>query len=111
MIHAQNIGHELKAKEAYNVVYVRKRCPTKAVEGKMPDEAWSRRMPHVFQMRVLGCVAYKKVLDVRQTKLDVKEVKCLSPGYCKSSKKYKENHQESGPGVPRRQNTFEGLSK
>jgi len=36
MIHAQRLGHEFWAEAVCNAVYVRNRCPTKAVEGKTP---------------------------------------------------------------------------
>ena len=89
MIHAQRLGHEFWAEAVCNAVYVRNRCPTKAVEGKTPEEAWSGRMPHVSHMRVFGCVAYAKVPDQRRTKLDAKGVKCLFLGYCEGTKAYR----------------------
>ena len=46
-------------------------------------------MLHVSHMRVFGCVAYAKVPDQRQTKLDAKGVKCLFLGYCKGTKAYR----------------------
>src|SRR5450631_1333284 len=89
MIHAQRLGHEFWAEVVCNAVYVRNRCPTKAVEGMTPEEAWSGRMPHVSHMRVFGCVAYAKVPDQRRTKLDAKGVKCLFLGYCEGTKAYR----------------------
>jgi hypothetical protein len=89
MIHAQRLGHEFWAEAVCNAVYVRNWCPTKAVEGKTPEEAWSGRMPHVSHMRVFGCEAYAKVPDQMRTKLDAKGVKCLFLGYCEGTKAYR----------------------
>jgi transposase InsO family protein len=60
MIHAQRLGHEFWAEAVCNAVYIRNRCPTKAVEGMTPEEAWSGRMPHVSYMRVFGCVTMRR---------------------------------------------------
>ena len=62
-IHAQRFGHEFWVEAVCNAMYMRNRCPTKAVDGKTPEEAWSGRMLHIFQMRVFGCLAYAKVPD------------------------------------------------
>ena len=55
-----------------NAVYMHNWYPTKAVEDKILEEAWSGRIPHISHMRVFGCMAYAKVHDQRQTKLDTK---------------------------------------
>ena len=65
MIHAQLLNHDVM----YNVVYLRNRCPTKAMKGKTPEEAWSRRMLHISHMCMSGCMAYTKVSDQRQQSL------------------------------------------
>ena len=36
MTHAQRLGHEFWVEGVCNAVYVRNRCPTKAMEGMMP---------------------------------------------------------------------------
>ena len=89
MIHVQRLGHEFWAEAVCNVVYVRNWCPTKGMEGKTPEEAWSGRMRHPFHMRMFICVTYAKVLDQRQSKLDAKAVKCLFLGYCEGTKAYR----------------------
>ena len=63
MIHVQRLGHKFWAEAVYNTVYMRNRCPTKAVNGKTPEEAWSGRMPHSSHVRVCGCATYAKVPD------------------------------------------------
>ena len=39
MIHTQRLGHEFWMEAVYNAVYVRNLCPTKAMDGKTPEEA------------------------------------------------------------------------
>ena len=89
MIHAQRLGHEFWTEAVCNAAYVRNRCPTKAVEGMTPKEAWSERMLHVSHMRMFGCVAYAMVPDQRRMKLDAKGVKCLFLRYCEGTKAYR----------------------
>ena len=63
MIHAQRLGHEFLAEAVCNAVYLLNRCPTKAVEGKMPEEAWNGLMSHVSHTRVFDCLASAKMPD------------------------------------------------
>ena len=62
-------------------VYLLNRCPTKSLQGVIPEEAWSGHKPSVTHLRVFGCVAYAKILDARRTKLDDKSEKCIFVGY------------------------------
>lgn len=89
MIYGQKLGLEYWAEAVSNAVYIRNRCPTSAVDGKTPQEAWSGRRPSVAHIRVFGCVAYAKIPDASRTKLDAKAVKCLFLGYCEGSKAYR----------------------
>jgi transposase InsO family protein len=48
--------------EAVNMaVYIKNRCPTKALDSKTPQEAWSDRKPDVSHLRVFGCKAFAHV--------------------------------------------------
>ena len=89
MIYGQKLGLEFWAEAVSNAVYICNRCPTSAVNGKTPHEAWSGRRPSVAHIRVFGCVAYAKIPDASRTKLDAKAVKCLFLGYCEGSKAYR----------------------
>ena len=72
-----------------NAVYICNRCPTSAIHGKTPQEAWCGKKPSVAHMRVFGCIAYTKVPDASRTKLEPKSVKCLFLGYCEGTKAYR----------------------
>jgi hypothetical protein len=54
-----------------------------------PEEAWSGRKPSVAHMRMFGCLAYAMVPDEKRGKLDAKDTKCLSLGYCEGIKAYR----------------------
>ena len=88
MLHAQNLKLDLWAEAVVNAVYTRNRCPTSAVEGMTPEQAWSGRQPCVAHMRIFGCIAYAKVPDERRTKLEAKASKCVFLGYCEGTKAY-----------------------
>jgi len=51
-------------------IYILNRCPTKAVEGKTPYEAWTGRKPNISHFRVFGCDAYAFVVPEKTKKLD-----------------------------------------
>jgi hypothetical protein len=69
--------------------YIRNRCPTQALEGMTPEEAWSGKRPCISHMRVFGCLAYAKVPDETRSKLDPKTTKCILLGYCVGTRAYK----------------------
>ena len=89
MIHAQCLGHEFWAEAVCNAVYVRNRCPTKAVEGKTARGSVEREDAARLAHARVGCVAYAKVPDQSRTKLDAKGLKCLFLGYCEGTKAYR----------------------
>jgi transposase InsO family protein len=89
MLHHQNLNKNLWAEAVVTAVYTRNRCPTNALVGKTPEEAWSGKRPTITHMRVFGCIAYAKVPDEKRTKLDAKGTKCLFLGYCEGTKAYR----------------------
>ena len=89
MIHAQGFGYEFWAEAVVNAAYIRNRCPTRAVQDKTPEEAWSGKKPHVSHLCVFKCVAYAKILDEKRSKLNTKATKYLMLGYCEKTKAYR----------------------
>ena len=53
-------------------VYLRNRCPTKAIEGKTPYKAISGEKPKVGHLRVFGCTAYSHIPKDKRHKFDDK---------------------------------------
>jgi len=85
MILAQGLGLEFWG-EAVNI---KNRCPTKALDSKTPQEAWSGRKPDVSHLIVFGCKAFAHVLDEKRTKLESKSMPCVFLGYYKGTKAYR----------------------
>ena len=89
MLHHQNLNKNLWAEAVVTAVYTRNRCPTSALLGKTPEEAWSGKRPTITHMRVFGCIAYAKVPDEKRTKLDAEGTMCMFLGYCVGTKAYR----------------------
>ena len=70
-------------------VYLRNRCPTKAVEGMTPYEAWHSEKPKVEHLRVFGCAAYAHIPKDERGKFDSKARKCILLGYGQKTKGYR----------------------
>jgi len=47
MILAQRLEFEFWGEAVNTAVYIKNRCPTKALDSKAPQEAWSGRKPNV----------------------------------------------------------------
>jgi hypothetical protein len=88
MITTQGLGLELWGEVVNTMVYIKNRCPTKALDSKTPQEAWSGRKPNVSHLRVFGCKAFAHVPDEKRTKLESKSMPCVFLGYCKGTKSY-----------------------
>ena len=52
-----NLPQRFRAEAVSTATYLRNRCPTRAVEGKTPYEAWHGTKPRVDHLRVFGCTA------------------------------------------------------
>lgn len=69
--------------------YIQNRCPTAAVEDKIPKEAWSNEKPVVDYFRVFGCVAHVHIPDQNRSKLDDKSRRCVLLGVSDESKTWR----------------------
>jgi hypothetical protein len=69
-------------------VYILKRSPTKALNGRTPYEAWNGRKPVVSHLRVFGCLAFSKEVG-HIDKLDDRSTPEVFIGYAKGSKAYR----------------------
>ncbi|TXG70982.1 hypothetical protein EZV62_005917 [Acer yangbiense] len=76
-----NIHHPNEMCESCVLIYLLNICPTKSLDSKTPQEAWSSHKPSVSHLRVFGSIAYIKVPETRRTKLEVKGEKCILVGY------------------------------
>ena len=65
------------AEAVSTAVYLKNRCPTKAVRGKTPYEAWNGEKPKVDHLRVFGCDTFAHIPKDEREKLDTKPRKCI----------------------------------
>ncbi len=89
MILAQGLGLEFWGEAVNTAVYIKNQCPTKALDSKTPQEAWSGRKPDVSHLRVFGCKAFAHVPDEKRTKLESKSMPCVVLGYYEGTKVYR----------------------
>jgi hypothetical protein len=81
MILAQGLGLEFWGEAVNTVVYIKNRCPTKVLDSKTPQEAWSGRKPNVSHLRVFGCKAFACDPNEKRTKLESKSMPSVFLGY------------------------------
>ena len=67
-----NDQNRLWAEALATAAYLRNRCPTKAVDGMTPHEAWTSVKPTVKHFRVFGCDAFVHIPRDERHKLDSK---------------------------------------
>ena len=88
LLHAR-LPHEFWAEAISTAVYIRNRCPTKAVSEMTPYEAWYGEKPKVEHLRVFGCDAYSHIPKDERSKFDSKARKCILLGYGNQTKGYR----------------------
>jgi hypothetical protein len=89
MIRAQGLDLEFWAEAVNTAVYIKNRCPTKALDSKTPQEAWTGTKPDVSHLRVFGCKTFSHIPDEKRSKLESKSIPCVFLGYCERTKAYR----------------------
>ncbi len=88
MILGQGLEFEFWGKTVNMSMYIKNQCPTKTLDSKTPQEAWSGKKPYVSHLKVFGCKAFAHVPDENRTKLESKFMPCVFLGYYESTKAY-----------------------
>ncbi len=88
MIFAQGLELEFWGEVMNTAVYTKNQCPTKALNSKTPQKAWSGRKSDVSHLRVFGCKAFEHVPGEKRTKLKSKSMPCVFLGYYEGTKAY-----------------------
>ncbi|TXG57929.1 hypothetical protein EZV62_015758 [Acer yangbiense] len=110
MLKDKNMPKSFWAEAVMCAVYLLNRCPTKSLDTKTPQEAWSTHKPSVNHLRVFSSIAYIKVPEARRTKLEDKGEKCILD-QTKASRSVKLTPEEetrevaTEPQIPRDQQT------
>ena len=89
MLLDSKLPHKFWAEALSTAAYLRNRCPTKAIDGMTPYEAWTSVKPTVKHLRVFGCDAFAHVTKDERHKLDSKSKKCILLGYGEETKGYR----------------------
>ena len=66
-----------------------RRCPTRALDGMTPYEAWYGKKPSVSHLRVFGSTAYVHVQKAQRKHLQSHTVKCVMVGYQRDAKAWR----------------------
>lgn len=104
LIHAQ-LEEFLWAEAVKTAVYLRNRCPTKALNGQTPFEIWKNRKPSVKHLRVFGSRAFA-VDKKRKGKFQAKSKEYIFVGYSSAAKAYRLYDRQKREIVERRDVKF-----
>ena len=72
---------------AYNMSCTH-RVPSKKIKVS-PYELWNGRKPNLDYIKVWGCLAFYRVVDLKSTKLGPRAMKSVFVGYAENSKAYR----------------------
>ena len=89
MLASSKLPQKFWAEALSTAVYIRNRCPTKAIPDKTPCEALTGVKPGVGHLRIFGCTAYRHISKDERQKLDSKSQKCIFMGYSDQRKGYR----------------------
>ncbi|CAH9143716.1 unnamed protein product [Cuscuta epithymum] len=81
MLKEKELPKHLWGEAANTAAYLLNKCPTKKLEGKVPETVWTGVKPSVRNLRVFGSLCYKHVPDQKRRKLDDKGVPMVLVGY------------------------------
>lgn len=70
-------------------LYLKSRCPSVAVAGRMPEEVWTSSRVELGHLRVFGCIVYSLIPEQKRKKLDARSQRCIFLGYSDSTKGYR----------------------
>jgi hypothetical protein len=89
MLKAKGMPSHFLGEAVMTAVYVQNRSFTRAIDGKMPFEAWHGRKPDLEHLRAFGCIVYAKVTRPGLKKLDDWTVEAMFIGYEQGIKAYR----------------------
>ena len=84
-----NLPSFLWGEVVHTAIHTLNRCPTKAVEGKTPYEAWTGKKPNLSHFRIFGCDAFAFITSEKRKKLDKRSEKCIFVGYDNQHRGYR----------------------
>jgi hypothetical protein len=89
MLKAKGLPGYFWGEAVSTAVHILNRSPTRALDGKMPYEAWHGEIPAIHYFRMFGCIAHVKITRLNLKKLDDRSRKAIFVGYEVRSKAYR----------------------
>ena len=89
MMKEKHISNEYWGDVVTFSMYILNRIPTKSVNDRVPQQAWSGKCSSISHLKNFGCVAYAHVPEELRIKLDDRSQKCIFVGYSEESKAYR----------------------
>ena len=93
MLLSANLPKSFWGEAVNTAVYPINRCPSTALNFKVPDEVWCGVPPDYSNLKVFGCVAYA---HVSEEKLEPRAKRCMFVGYPSGVKGFKLWYKEGG---------------
>lgn len=81
MLKGKNLPKCLWGEAAATAAYILNRCPSRRLNGRTPEEAWTGTKPNVMHLKIFGSICYKHVPDQLRRKLDDKAEQLILVGY------------------------------
>ncbi|KXJ71678.1 hypothetical protein RP20_CCG019945 [Aedes albopictus] len=96
MLNDAKLGKEFWAEAVSTAAYLVNRCPTRSLEYKTPEEAWTGKKPNLRHLKIFGSNVMTHVPKVKRKKFDPKSKKGIFVGYCEDTKGYRVFEPTSG---------------
>ncbi|XP_055605520.1 uncharacterized protein LOC129753699 [Uranotaenia lowii] len=89
MLNDAKLGKEYWAEAVATVAYVVNRCPTRCLNNKTPEEAWSGKRANLRHLKVFGSRVTTHIPKAKRKKFDPKAKNGIFVGYCEDTKGYR----------------------
>jgi len=84
-----NMSQGFWAKAVLTANYIRNRCFSNSIDGKIPFECWTGRVPNLKHMRTFGCRVVALNKNPARGKFDPRGRECILIGYSDVTKAYR----------------------
>lgn len=89
MLQDSGLSREYWGEAVMTAIYLKNRCPTSALAGRVPEEVWTGSKVNLGHLRVFGCVAYTLIPSQKRSKLDPRSKLTVFVGYGETTKGYR----------------------
>lgn len=84
------IPNELWADAVTTACYLRNKCPSKAIQGNIPEELWTEKNSKTDHLKIFGCKVFSQIDKTQlKGKLGKRAQECVFVGYPEGVKGYK----------------------